>query len=137
LSSLQSAFVASTSHTVSSLSSLEAAKTERPGKLPHLPTFNFSTNHLSIHQIPPLIHSSVHPAVRDVIHRVCGNVEITVGCTCDHSMELRMPVELHDFLLSLVDEEQLRSDLRFVLSPVGLRCVNIPQCKFVVFARGR
>src|SRR6218665_685117 len=91
------------------------------------------SNQPSIHtSTRPHIHSSVYPAVRDVIHRVCGNVEITVGCTYDQSRELRMPVGLLDFLLSLVDEEQLRRDLRFVLSPVGLRCVNIQKCKFVV-----
>jgi len=136
LSSLRSAFVASTSHNASSLFSLEAARTERPGKIHHLPTFNFPTNHLSIHQ---LTHTSIHPSIQQFVtlYTVCGNVEITVGCTYDHSRELRMPLELHDFLLSLVDEEQLRRDLRFVLSPVGLRCVNIPQCKFVVLARGR
>src|SRR6218665_908367 len=109
----------------------------RPGKIPHLPTFNFPAIHLSIH---PLTHTSIHPSIQQFMSLYTDRaekVEITVGCTYDHSRELWMPVELLDFILSLVDEEQLRRDLRFVLSPVGLRCVNIPHCKFVVLARGR
>src|SRR6218665_3769551 len=99
--------------------------------------YSHSHTHPSTH---PHIHSSHDPSIQQFVtlYTDCAEkVEITAGCTYDHSRALRMPVKLLDVLLSQVDEEQLSRDPRYVLSPIGLRCVNVPQCQFVVLARGR
>src|SRR6218665_2247416 len=101
--------------------------------------YSYSHSH-TLPFIHPLTHTSIHPSIQQLmtLYTDCAEKgEITDRCTDDHSRELRMPVELLDSILSLVDEEQLSRDPPNVLSPIGLCCVNVPQCKFVVLARGR
>jgi len=64
-------------------------------------------------------------------------IEVGVGRTDDNSRQLWVPVQLLDLLLTLMDEQQLRKDLRFVLHRVVLLKSKVPQRQLVVFARGR
>ena len=64
-------------------------------------------------------------------------IEVAEGRTDDNSRQLWVPVQLLDLLLTLMDEQQLRKDLRFVLHRVVLLKSKVPQRQLVVFARGR
>src|SRR6218665_685116 len=58
---------------VPTLSIIQLCSHVRPGKIPHLLTFNFPTNHLSIH---PLAHISIHPYIQQFVtlYTVCAEM---------------------------------------------------------------
>ena len=82
--------------------------------------------------------------LRRPISRV-GRFEEVEGVTCrraEHAWQLRVPMELLDVGLALVDEEELRRDVLQVVAPLdrrlGLRVLlerQVPQRQLVVRTR--